>query len=146
MKKGTIAGFRGKYRWLSNFERCEILYKGIIYQSTESAYQAQKTLKISVRHIFAKLDSRESKALAKALTIRGDWDEIKYDIMSDICRVKFNMPQFKPRLIDTGEMEIIESNHWGDTYWGECDGEGENHLGHIIMDIRDELREQSRSK
>ena len=44
MKKGVIAGFRGNYRWLSNFERCDILYKGILYPSTETAYQAQKTM------------------------------------------------------------------------------------------------------
>ena len=69
MKKGIIAGFKGDYRWLSNFERCKILYKSVIYKSVESAYQAQKTKNLNVRDIFAKLDARESKALGKEIQI-----------------------------------------------------------------------------
>lgn len=142
MKKGVIAGFRGDYRWLSNFERCEILYKGIIYKSSEAAYQAQKTTNIKARYIFSKLDARESKTLGKIINIRPDWDDVKLEVMEEICRIKFNLPQFKAKLIDTGEMEILESNHWGDKFWGVCDGVGENHLGKIIMKIREEIRNE----
>lgn len=138
-KKGIIAGFKGDYRWLSNFERCEIYYRGIVYKSSEAAYQAQKTLDIKVRHIFSKLDARDSKTLGNAIQIRPDWDYVKLEIMEDICRIKFNLPQFKPKLIDTGDMDIIESNYWGDVFWGECNGVGANHLGKIIMKIRDEV-------
>lgn len=138
-KEGIIAGFKGDYRWLSNFERCNIYYKGIIYKSSEAAYQAQKTLNIQAREIFAKLDARESKALAKSLKVRGDWEDVKLQIMEEICRVKFNLPKFKSRLVDTGNMQIVESNHWGDVFWGQCDGQGENHLGKIIMKIREEI-------
>lgn len=145
MKQGVIAGFRGEYRWLSNFERCEILYKGIIYKSSEAAYQAQKTNDIKVRYIFGKLDARETKSLGAAIRLRGDWDEIKLDVMEEVCRIKFNLPQFKSRLVDTGEMEIIESNYWGDTFWGVYDGVGSNHLGKIIMKIRSEIMKDLKS-
>lgn len=37
------------------------------------------------------------------------------------------------------EGEIVEENSWRDTYWGVCKGVGENHLGKILMKIRDEL-------
>lgn len=146
MKKGVIAGFKGNYRWLSNFERCDILYKGILYPSAESAYQAQKTLDIKARHIFSKLDAREAKTLGKIINIRPDWDNVKLELMYEICEIKFNLPQFKPRLIDTGEMKIIESNYWGDTFWGECDGVGENHLGKIIMQVRDKIFKEIKNK
>lgn len=142
----VIAGFRGDYRWLSNFERCEILYKGILYKSSEAAYQAQKTTKIKARYIFTKLDARESKTLGGVIQIRPDWDDIKLQIMEEICRIKFNLPQFKSKLAATGDMKIIEANHWGDTFWGECDGEGENHLGKIIMKIRNEIKEDLKFK
>lgn len=141
-KQGVIAGFRGDYRWLSNFERCEILYKGILYKSSEAAYQAQKTPNIKVRHIFSKLDAREAKALGNAINIRSDWEDVRYNIMKDICQIKFNQPQFKAKLVDTGNMEIIESNYWNDTYWGVCDGIGFNNLGNIIMGIRREIQEE----
>lgn len=140
MKTGIIAGFRGDFRWLSNFERCDIYYKGILYKSTEAAYQAQKTLNIKARYIFSKLDARESKTLGKVINIREDWDSVKLTIMEDVCRIKFNLPEFKFKLVDTGEMEIVESNHWKDIFWGVCDGIGENNLGKILMKLRDEIK------
>lgn len=144
----VIAGFKGKYRWLSNFERCEILYKGILYGSTEAAYQAQKLSPdkngIKVRHIFSKLDAREAKALGRVVQIREDWDDVKLQVMEDVCRIKFNLPKFKQLLLTTKDAEIVESNWWGDTFWGVCNGVGENHLGEIIMDIREEIKESVR--
>lgn len=141
-KKGTIAGFQGDYRWLSNFERCEILYKGIRYQSTEAAYQAQKTMNIKARTVFSKLNARDSKTFGSVINVRPDWHDVSIGVMEDVCRIKFNLPQFKSKLVDTGDMEIIESNHWGDTFWGECDGVGQNKLGKVIMKIRDEINEE----
>lgn len=35
--------------------------------------------------------------------------------------------------------ELIEGNYWHDTYWGVCEGVGENHLGKLLMEIRNEL-------
>jgi ribA/ribD-fused uncharacterized protein len=140
-KKGIISAFRGDYRWLSNFERCNILYKDILYKSVESAFQAQKTKNIKARYIFTKLDARESKTLGGIVQLREDWETIKDSIMLDICKIKFNLPQFKSKLVDTGEMEIVEGNYWGDTYWGVCDGEGDNKLGKIIMEVRQEIKE-----
>ena len=35
------------------------------------------------------------------------------------------------------EGEIVEENTWGDTFWGVCKGVGENHLGKLLMEIRD---------
>jgi predicted NAD-dependent protein-ADP-ribosyltransferase YbiA (DUF1768 family) len=40
-------------------------------------------------------------------------------------------------------MELVEYNYWGDLYWGVCRGEGENHLGRILMEIRSEIRDGS---
>lgn len=34
------------------------------------------------------------------------------------------------------------TRRWIDTYWGICNGRGENKLGKILMEIRDVLREQ----
>lgn len=35
--------------------------------------------------------------------------------------------------------DFFLSNHWGDKYWGICDGEGENRFGEILMKIRSEI-------
>jgi predicted NAD-dependent protein-ADP-ribosyltransferase YbiA (DUF1768 family) len=33
--------------------------------------------------------------------------------------------------------EIVEDNTWGDTFWGQCNGMGQNQLGKLLMKIRD---------
>ena len=38
-------------------------------------------------------------------------------------------------------LNIVEGNTWGDVFWGVCNGIGENHLGNILMDVRDEIIE-----
>jgi hypothetical protein len=43
-------------------------------------------------------------------------------------------------LLATGDMELIEDNDWDDTYWGVCNGAGENNLGKLLMKIRAEAR------
>ena len=35
-----------------------------------------------------------------------------------------------------------ETNHWNDTYWGVCNGVGQNMLGRMLMFIRDNLLEE----
>lgn len=147
MKKnnGTIAGFRGDYRFLSNFERCDLLYKGIIYKSSESAFQAQKTDNEKLKYIFSKLDARESKVLGREIKLIDDWDMKRIDIMYDVLYEKFSIPKFKSKLLSTGNAKLIESNHWGDDFWGVYKGQGENHLGNILMEIREDIRENTKA-
>jgi predicted NAD-dependent protein-ADP-ribosyltransferase YbiA (DUF1768 family) len=39
----------------------------------------------------------------------------------------------------TGDEELVEGNWWNDTFWGVCNGVGENNLGKLLMKIRAEL-------
>lgn len=62
--------------------------------------------------------------------------------MYAVVRAKFSQnPDLLQRLIDTGDMELTEGNRWHDRYWGVdlMSGEGENHLGIILMKVRTEL-------
>ena len=60
--------------------------------------------------------------------------------MYEICKIKFiTNPNFTKRLLETGNQELIEGNDWNDTFWGVCNGEGENNLGRTLMRIRREL-------
>lgn len=74
--------------------------------------------------------------------MRDDWDLIKDDVMYEVCLSKFlKNPILLQKLIDTGNEELVEGNTWGDRYWGVCDGVGKNHLGKILMRLRDEFKE-----
>lgn len=72
--------------------------------------------------------------------IRKNWDDIKFDIMLKILRLKFTQnPSLKKLLLGTGESILIEHTK-RDKIWGDGgDGSGMNLLGKALMKIRDEL-------
>ena len=53
---------------------------------------------------------------------------------------KFSDPVLRDKLMATGNCQLIEGNTWGDRYWGVCDGVGQNHLGRLLMEIRDQIQ------
>ena len=48
----------------------------------------------------------------------------------------------KEKLLATGDAYLEETNHWHDTFWGVCKGKGQNHLGKILMEVREELKRE----
>lgn len=138
-----IEKFRGQYNFLSNFYSAPIEYEGLKFSCTEVAYMffkvGDKTIK---EKIYLSQDPKEAKRLGKAKP-RKDWDEIKLSLMEDLIRCKFTQNEnLKKKLLETGNQEIQEGNWWKDTFWGvdENTKVGENHLGKIIMKIREELK------
>lgn len=137
----NIKGFFDNYRFLSNFEPCDVLFDGIIYPSSENAYQAAKSLDIEVRKKFVDISSTDSKKLGKIVEIRPDWNSIKLDIMFSIVFDKFTRnSKLGDQLIETGDKYLEETNSWKDTFWGVCNGVGKNWLGRILMDVRQQIR------
>lgn len=145
----SITSFKNDFRFLSNFYPVEIVYDNISYKSTECAYQAQKTFSIKEKILIASFDSYKSKKYSRKLKLRKDWDNVKLDIMKDLLNIKFNKEPFKTLLINTGSSEIIEGNYWHDNYWGsctceKCNNNGLNHLGKLLMEIREKLNENKK--
>lgn len=136
-----IDSFRGEHRWLSNFWWCEVRIDGISYPSSEHAYQAQKTLDRNKQKEIAEAKTfKKSKRLGYQVELREDWESIKIDVMLQILREKFKYPGLKELLEETGDAELIEGNDWGDDFWGQVNGRGQNHLGKCLMKIREENR------
>ena len=70
-----------------------------------------------------------------------DWEEVKDQIMYEICLAKFTQnEELKEKLLATGNEELVEGNTWHDTYWGVCNRRGKNKLGKILMRVRSELK------
>ena len=137
----TIKAFQGRFRWLSNFVRCPVLLYGVAYPSVENAYQAAKATDAFQRTPFVNLTAGQAKKAGRKLVLRGDWEAVKLEVMESLIRQKYSQEPFKTWLRDTGTSNLEEGNTWGDTFWGVCNGEGENHLGRLIMKIRAELFE-----
>lgn len=143
-----ILGFFGPFRFLSNFWLCPVVYEGNTYRSSEEAYQAAKTLELEERKRILDiplLDERKmgqrARKFGKEVNLRPDWEEVKFSVMLDIIRDKFTRnADLREALLMTGDAYLEETNHWRDTYWGVCNGVGENNLGKILMQVRNELK------
>jgi ribA/ribD-fused uncharacterized protein len=137
-----IAEFQGEYRFLSNFWPATVEFEGMAYPTAEHAYQAAKTLDAAERRRIAALPTpAEAKRAGRALPLRADWEQVKFDVMLRCVRDKFARdPDLRRRLLATAPAHLEEGNTWGDTVWGVSNGVGDNRLGKILMRVRDELR------
>ena len=139
MTKKVIDRFDGEYAFLSNFSN-SILYddEGIEYPTVEHYFQAQKTLGLNTRLVIAAAPTPgKAKGIGRHVQLRSDWNNVKIDIMRDALIQKFSDKKLQKKLIETGDAELIEGNWWGDKFWGVCGGEGENHLGKLLMEVRE---------
>jgi len=145
-RRPGIYGFFGDFRFLSNFWLAEVEYEGAMYPSTEAAYQAAKTLDLNARKQFqmgSGIAGRQAKHLGYKLELRPDWENIKDQVMYDVCKDKFTRHQeLREALLLTDDLYLEETNHWEDTYWGVCSGEGRNQLGKTLMAIRQEIAQE----
>ena len=138
MKK--IESFRNEHFFLSNFYPVIIWNAGIRYPSAEHAFQAAKTLDFEMRRkIAATLKPGQAKRMGRSVVLREDWDSVKLDVMRRILELKFSVPSLKAKLLATGDAHIVEGNTWNDRFWGVCNGVGANHLGKLLMALRDRL-------
>lgn len=147
----SITNFHGEYNFLSNFYSSPVIYEGALYRTVEHAYQAAKTIDpMSRQEIRGCLTPSTAKKAGRSVKIRHDWERVKFDIMLNLLRQKFNNQYLQLSLLHTGEAELIEGNTWGDRIWG-CvlvKGKlvGENNLGKLLMKVRDELRNRNETK
>lgn len=137
----AIRSFSGEHYFLSNFYEAPVLYDGITYKNSEAAFQAQKCADQADRQKFAGLNATEARHLGREIILRRDWERVKMSLMREIVQAKFMQnPRLAELLLATDDAYLEEGNTWGDRTWGTVDGIGANHLGRILMEVREELR------
>jgi N-glycosidase YbiA len=134
----VINKFSGEYAFLSNFYACDVLCDGILYPSAEAAYQAAKTNDRNDKLLIAQMTPGQAKRYGRKVKMREGWDDDRLTVMEEILRIKFSDNTLMSLLVLTSARDLIEGNNWGDRFWGVCRGEGQNHLGKILMKIRRE--------
>lgn len=143
----------GKYDCLSNSFQSDFVYRGQIWRSVESAYQAMKFYhqvedvglsKELYLHIEAILNSEDPSSLGheRFLPISKNWRETRERFMADILSAKFSSnKELITTLLSTGERELEEISHLSPN-WNKSI-KGRNKIGELLMHIRDKLRTQS---
>lgn len=135
-----IGQFSGGYRFLSNFYPCTVVLAGVEYPSVENAYQAAKRPAPETRKVFETCSPAEAKTFGSYGPARPNWDAVKIKAMQYLLAQKFAPgSHLAERLVATGNRVLEEGNTWGDTFWGVCNGRGENTLGRLLMAQRDRL-------
>lgn len=139
-----IRHFADRYRWLSNFAEVTVVFDGLIFPSVEHAYVSAKCddPKFKMECSQGNFTAGQIKRKGRKVALTPRWNEkMKIYVMTHLLIQKFHKEPYRTYLINTGEQHIQEGNTWGDTFWGVelHSGNGCNHLGKIIMEIRNEL-------
>ena len=129
-----------KNGFLSNFYPSTIYVDKKPFDTVEHAYQAHKTLdETSIELIRKAKTPQDAKKLGRCVQLRPDWEEVKIPLMRSYLKQKFENPFLMHLLIDTGTAQLVHNNSWNDRFWGVCRGVGQNWLGRLLMEIREDL-------
>ena len=130
--------------FMSNFSAFMVEYNGLLWPTSEHAYQAAK-FDVGSK-IYTEIYTARSAHIALKLAIknsdhvRTDWDScVKVKAMEAIVTAKHDQHEYIQRkLQETGDAWLIE-NSQTDSFWGRGpDWKGRNELGKIWMKIRKE--------
>lgn len=150
-----IVKFRGEYFFLSNFypymkdgtkvDDILIMFESMAFECSECAYQAAKTLDINIRDQISQMTPWQAVAFWKLEQnrqyLRSDWQQVNLSVMEDILIQKFTAhPRLEKKLLATESAYLEGGNDWNDSFWGVCNGVGENHLGQLLMKIRQDIK------
>lgn len=159
VRREAVVFHKTKERWgeLSNMASgFPLVVVGSVFPSSEALYQAcrfpdqpdvQLLIAQQTSAMAAKMRSKPHRSES-----REDWPRIRVRVMRWVLRVKLaqHMDGFGSVLRATGDSSIVERSA-KDRYWGAIESddgtlEGENVLGRLLMELRDELRTRSRDE
>jgi ribA/ribD-fused uncharacterized protein len=147
-----VCFYEQEFYVLSNFSAFTLQWKGTRFDTAEAAYHWEKFnwhyVNVDITRDIRKAiqcapSAHEAFKIAEKFKEcrRPDWDAVKVDIMRDILRAKVQQHEYvRRKLLETGDRELIEDS-WRDGFWGWGENKkGQNQLGKLWMEIRDEVR------
>lgn len=142
-----IDQFRGPHYFLSNFYPHPVRIGADVYPTAEHAYHALKAVDPHERAWV--LESRTpliAKRRGRKVKVVDYWEDLRIRVMEQVLEAKFSDPRLADLLVATHPERLIEGNDWHDQFWGDCHcgrclGDGDNMLGAVLMELRDQLRD-----
>jgi ribA/ribD-fused uncharacterized protein len=152
----------GPYRWATQFENVHAFWdfkedpfddeEGTRFNGSEHYYQLhkhhgakEKTAAFKYEcSAFEKITPQRAHARGTQIEIREDWLEIRLTIMEKALAYKFNQnTALRNLLCSTYPFPLVSVKE--DAYWGTgLNGEGSNHLGTLLMELRNTMIKQKR--
>ena len=146
----VIDRFKGEFAWLSNFYYYDTdVTVEHIFQASKVYRDAMYSEDMSWQAMILQAETPgKAKELGRQAPLRKDWDKVRVRVMYEALLEKFDRPWLQEYLLATGNIPLIEGNTWHDNFWGDCkckkcDTLGHNHLGILLMRVRNELRAAS---
>jgi ribA/ribD-fused uncharacterized protein len=127
-----------EYNFLSNFYPSPFMWESRKWPTVEHAFQAAKSpyrqdwevIRQAKHPVYA-------KRLGQKVKLVDNWDQIRIFVMYETVFNKFKQnKKLAEKLLATGDALLIEGNTWGDCFWGQVNGVGENWLGQTLMRVR----------
>lgn len=151
-----ITCFRDENYFLSNMFPTVITVSWGTYACSEAAFQAAKCANEEERKLFTNIDGFTAKKLGgiygyngHKIVLRPDWNDVSYDIMRQVITAKFSNEALAAKLLATGDEELVEGTKrdrlWG-AVWNGTAWEGENRLGKILMETRQNIRDGKKAE
>lgn len=135
---------------LSNFSSFAVEWSGFVFPTSEHLYHWLRfTLSEDALGRAIARRIKEARSAHDAFKIAqenkrcqiADWNDRKVGAMKLILNAKAEQHEYvRRKLLATGDRELVE-NSWRDDFWGwGPNGDGQNMLGRLWMEVRAELR------
>ncbi len=140
----------GSFYEFTNFYKNNVTINNKTWPTTEHYYQAMKfTFPYVQEKIRLLPEPRDAFNYARqnSTEVRQDWKNVNLQFMLRAVRKKFKQNAvLKNLLLNTGNKILVEDAKGNDNFFGAgANYDGANHLGQILMQVRDELRGEPKS-
>lgn len=139
-----VCFYEQEFYVLSNFSAFAVKIAGVLFPTTEHAYHWHRFFDLKVREKI--LNARSAHlAFTVAQCFKhcqiSTWDDMKVAVMAEIIRAKAEQHEYvRRKLFETGNRMLVEDS-WRDDFWGwGPNKDGQNMLGVLWMQLRDDLR------
>ena len=128
---------------LQRFDTSEAVYHWMKFNGNIPSAK-QRDIQESIRHAASAHDAFKIAERNREYR-RPTWDDEKVFVMRAIIRAKAEQHEYvRRKLLETGDRLLVEGS-WRDDFWGiGPNGDGQNMLGKLWMDLRAEIKKDPR--
>lgn len=136
----TITEFKGAHDFLALEFPCQITYEGVEYANAATLFYSLRATNERSRERIARLSPLKARQKSSALPGNPEYDDNREYYLKLACRAKFDAnPTLKALLLKTANRQLVNNvTHRDDWIGVRLDGRGENALGKVLMDLREE--------